>query len=393
MSIEWKTCFRLTASLFILYLCINYWNPLVHVLFTVTDAAMPLILGAAIAYLLNIFMSKYETYYFTGNKSAWVEKSRRPVCMVLAVLTLIGVVVVLLRLVLPELFACVRLVVKKIPGTLDILQKNELIHSYIPADIVASLEGTDWNAVYDKAAHILTSGLGTVAEMTITAVSSIFSLAVTLLLAIIFSLYLLSGKDKIAYQLQRIMKHYMPKKWDERIRYVMGIVNDCFHRYIVGQMVEAVILGSICTVGMFLLRLPYASMIGALVGFTALIPVAGAYIGAVVGAFMILTVSIKQAIVFVVFLVILQQVEGNLIYPKVVGDSIGLPGIWVLAAVTIGGSLFGILGMLLGVPLTAALYQIVRLDLEKHTELHQGSGTKEVKKRPAESLQQKGEKH
>ena len=138
----------------------------------------------------------------------------------------------------------------------------------------------------------------------------------------------------------------------------MRVLNQSFHSFIVGQCTEAVILGLLCMGGMLLLRLPYAAMIGCLVGFTALIPIAGAYIGAVVGAFMIFTVSPVKAVIFIVFLVALQQLEGNLIYPRVVGSSIGLPGVWVLAAVTVGGGVLGIGGMLLGVPIAAAIYQL-----------------------------------
>ena len=161
------------------------------------------------------------------------------------------------------------------------------------------------------------------------------------------------------------MEHYLKPAWNEKIRYVVGIFDNSFHKFIVGQCIEAVVLGVLCIIGMTILRLPYAMMIGTLIGFTALIPVAGAYIGAGVGAFMILTVSPIQALIFLVFVVILQQLEGNLIYPKVVGSSIGLPGVWVLAAVTIGGGIMGIPGMLLGVPTVASMYQLIRNDLNK----------------------------
>ena len=182
-------------------------------------------------------------------------------------------------------------------------------------------------------------------------------------MALIFSIYLLLGKEKLGRQLQKIMERYLRDGWNKKIRYVVGVVNDCFHRYIVGQCTEAVILGVLCMLGMLLIRLPYATMIGALIGFTALIPVAGAYIGAIVGAFMILTVSPVKALIFLVFIVILQQLEGNLIYPKVVGSSLGLPALWVLAAVTVGGGVLGVPGMLLGVPLSAAVYRLIRNDV------------------------------
>ena len=147
--------------------------------------------------------------------------------------------------------------------------------------------------------------------------------------------------------------------------YLLGVLNDCFHNYIVGQFMDAAIIGLLCTAGMWAFRLPYATMVGALVAFTSLIPVAGAYIGALVGAFMILTVSPIKAVAFLVFITVLQQLEGNIIYPRVVGSSMGLPGIWVLAAVTVGGGVMGIPGMLLGVPLAATIYRLIRDDVRK----------------------------
>ena len=159
------------------------------------------------------------------------------------------------------------------------------------------------------------------------------------------------------------MRAYLPKRFAGKLLYVLREMNGSFHSYIVGQCMEAVILGGLCTGGMLLLRLPYAAMIGCLVGFTALIPIAGAYIGAIVGAFMIFTVSPVKAIIFIAYLVILQQLEGNLIYPRVVGSSIGLPGVWVLAAVTIGGGVMGVSGMLLGVPIAATVYQLLKNDV------------------------------
>ena len=146
----------------------------------------------------------------------------------------------------------------------------------------------------------------------------------------------------------------------ERIKHALSVMNQCFRRYIVGQVTEALILGALCTIGMLILQIPYASVIGALVTFMALIPIMGAYISAIVGSIIIFTVSPVKALVFLIFIVILQQVEGNVIYPKVVGTSLGLPGLWVLAAVTVGGGLFGIPGMILGVPLTATLYTLIK---------------------------------
>ena len=199
----------------------------------------------------------------------------------------------------------------------------------------------------------------------VSAAVSVFSGAVTLLLALIFSIYLLLGKEKLGSQFHRLMLRYVKPGIYVKMRYVLSVLNDSFHKYIVDQCTEAVILGALCTAGMLVLNLPYATMTGAVIAFTALIPVAGAYIGAGIGAFMILTVSPVKAIIFLIFIVVLQQLEGNLIYPRVVGSSLGLPAIWVLTAVTLGGGLMGIPGMLLGVPLPAPLYRLVKEDVNR----------------------------
>ena len=172
-------------------------------------------------------------------------------------------------------------------------------------------------------------------------------------------------KEKLGNQFTRLFKRYIPDKITNKIFYVLGVLNKSFKSFIIGQCTEAVILGVLCMLGMLILRLPYAVMTGCLIGFTALIPIAGAYIGAGVGALMIFTVSPVQSVIFLIYLVILQQIEGNLIYPKVVGSSIGLPGIWVLAAVTVGGGVMGIMGMLVAVPVASAIYQIVREDVNR----------------------------
>ena len=236
----------------------------------------------------------------------------------------------------------------------------------VPQDLLAPLLKVDWQSKLLDILKTLTSGVGNVMGAVITTVSSMFSALVTGLLALIFSIYLLLSQEDLKRQFGKLLRRFLPSKWLGRFSYGIHTLDDCFHRYIVGQCLEAVIIGALCALGMGLLRLPYATMIGALVGFTALIPVAGAYIGAGVGAFMILTVDPIQALIFLVFLVILQQLEGNLIYPKVVGSSLGLPGIWVLAAVTVGGGLLGIGGMLLGVPLAAAIYRMLGEEVNSH---------------------------
>lgn len=369
MKLEWKSCFRLGATVFLTFLAIHYWSSLTGLIGVLFSAASALIIGCVIAYVLNILMSFYEKHYFPKNQSKAVEKSKRVVCMLAAMLTLVAVVVLIIGLVLPELAACIRLLIAEIPEAIDSavawLEETGLLATVMTEDAVASLMSINWQEKMTELISVLAAGVGGVAQVAVDAVSATVSGVAQFVIGLIFAIYLLIGKETLGGQVNRLMEHYLKPAWNEKIRYVVGIFDNSFHKFIVGQCIEAVVLGVLCIIGMTILRLPYAMMIGTLIGFTALIPVAGAYIGAGVGAFMILTVLPVQALIFLVFVVILQQLEGNLIYPKVVGSSIGLPGVWVLAAVTIGGGIMGIPGMLLGVPTVASVYQLVRNDLNK----------------------------
>ena len=366
MKLQWKTCMKIGVSVFVLYLLIHYWSLLAGVLSGVLRAAAPLFLGAVIAYILNILMSAYERKFFPNSQKEAVIRLRRPICLVGAFLTLIAIVVLIVSLVVPQLVSCFRLIFAELPGFIErtLIMVEEW--GILPEDIMTALESIDWRSRIGQIVELVSTSLGSVVDVLYAAISSVFSVLVTSLVGLIFAVYVLVSKENLRRQWLKLTGRYLPEIWHKRLNYVLATVNDCFHRYIVGQCLEAVILGVLCAVGMWILRLPYAAMVGALIAFTALIPVAGAYIGAGVGAFMILTVSPVKALVFLVFILILQQLENNLIYPKVVGSSIGLPGIWVLAAVTVGGGILGVGGMLLGVPIAAALYRMLRDDVYKY---------------------------
>lgn len=361
----WKSCFMVGITAFLLYLCITYWSVAAQIISGIIGAASPLIIGGIMAYPLNILMSFYERHWFKNSGKAVAVKLRRPVCLVLAIMTLIAIVALVLGLVVPQFIKCIKLVIDALPGEVNRLAMFLGKHNMLTERAADYINSIDWNAWLDKSISVITTGIGSVVGTVFTALSSVLSGIVTAVLSIIFAVYILAGKDRIGRQFDRVMKHYLKDRWYGKIKYTLEIINDCFRRYIVGQCIEAVILGVLCTIGMLILRLPYAPMIGALIALTALVPIAGAYIGAGVGAFLILMVSPIKAVIFLIFIVVLQQVEGNLIYPRVVGTSIGLPGIWVLAAVTIGGGIMGIGGMLLGVPLAAACYRIIRNDISK----------------------------
>ena len=298
-----------------------------------------------------------------------MNDSRRGVCILLAFLSLIGIVALIIGIVVPELINCTKHLFAEVPAAvlnlLEYLEQNEMIEQYVVSAEEYLVE--NFSGMEDKlmsGAQSVLNGVGGVMSSVVSVVGSAFSSIVTILVAVIFSIYILSGKEKLGAQVRKLISTYCKKSAD-KIFYVVDVLDDSFHHFIVGQCTEAVVLGVLCMIGMWIFRFPYAMMIGVLIGFTALIPIAGAYIGAGVGAFMMLTESPLTALLFLLFIVILQQLEGNLIYPRVVGSSIGLPGIWVLAAITVGGGLMGVFGMLLAVPVTAAVYKLIQADVRK----------------------------
>lgn len=356
MKLDWKTCWKIGLSAFLLFLAIRFWPSAAKLLTTLVGAAAPLLIGCIIAYVVNLLMAVYERRYFPRTARPRLIKSRRPLCMLAAFITVAAIVAVVVILVVPQLVSCIKLLIADIPAAADYLiaQLDKL--DFVSDDLVTTLESIDWKSRLDQ----ILESLGSVMDIVMSTILSVFNGVVTTVLAMIFAVYLLASKEKLSRQFDRLLHHGLRSRLYDSVLYVLNVLNDCFRKYIVGQCTEAVILGTLCTVGMLIFGFPYATMVGALIAFTALIPVAGAYIGAGVGAFIILMVSPIKALWFLVFILILQQIEGNIIYPKVVGSSLGLPALWVLAAVTIGGGLFGIAGMLLGVPLAAAVYRILR---------------------------------
>lgn len=366
MKLDWKTCFRVCASLFGLYLCIFYWEAVSGMIGTFLRALSPLLVGLVMAYVLNILMSFYEKHYFPrqANKT-WVSRSRPPFCLLASIITLMGIVALVIDLVVPELVSCVKILLTAVEPALDQLLQSKWATQLLPAEILSQLDAVNFSETIEKAIRVVLSGLGSAAGAVVSTVSSVVSSTVDFFLSAIFAIYLLLSRDQLQRQSRRLLRCFLPARLMEKLTHWLQVFNDCFHRFIVGQCVEAVILGVLCMLGMTLFGFPYAMMIGSLIGFTALIPIAGAYIGAGVGAVMILTESPLKALLFLVFIVVLQQLEGNLIYPRVVGNSIGLPALWVLAAITVGGSLMGITGMLIGVPIAAALYRLLREELHR----------------------------
>ncbi len=355
-----RICLTAGAVLFALFLLIHYWDSIGGLFGLLSEGLTPLLIGAVTAYLVNILMSFFERK-LPNVGPLRMSGVRRGVSLTLALLCIIGIIVLVLVLVIPQFFNCIRTLVLKAPAAIEQMLSNPIIASFMPEDWESQLTSINWTTLIDTALSILRSGLLGGANV----ISTGFSVVVDVVLGLVFALYILIDKNNLSRQLQKLGRAYLKPDPVYKIEKIVTVLNKSFHKYVVGQCVEAFILGSLCALGMMILRLPYFGMIGALVGVTALIPVAGCWIGAIVGAFMILSISPTKALIFLIFLLILQQVENNLIYPKVVGTSVGLSGMWVLAAVTIGGTMMGVGGMMVSVPLTATIFQLLREDVNR----------------------------
>lgn len=359
-----KLIFSLTAAILVVYLTTRYWPNIADVLGAVFSAAKPIIFGFILAYPINILMSFYERHFFPKKQSKAFSKVRKGICLVGAAVSIVGVIALIVVLVAPQFVACIKMLFAKIPPAAEFVMTKLRENEFLSKNVVNAISEFDWQSKLGDMAGTLAEGIGSTVEVAVTAISSVFATLANTVITIIFSVYVLVERDRLLRQLKKVTSHYLPERIYAKLTQICTVMNDSFRRFIVGQCLEAVILGVLCTIGMYILKIPYAPMIGALMGFTALIPIFGGLIGAGVGAFLILMDSPIKALIFIVFVIILQQIEGNFIYPKVVGNSTGLPGLWVLAAVTIGGGVSGILGMLIAVPIAATIYKLVRADVD-----------------------------
>ena len=362
-----RTLVKIALAAFALFLAIYYWPAMARFLGLLLPECLPLLLGLCFAYLINILMSFYERHFFPASQRRAILKMRPGLCLTLALLTFLGIFAFIVGMVVPQLAACFRLLIAEIPAgaeqLLNWLASRDILTPERIAEVEASLSNLNWQTWLENVAPtVMTGFLG--------AIGSVVSGTTTVFIALIFAIFTLLGKRRLFAQCARLLERYLSERRRGQVRYVSGILNDCFHRFIVGQCTEAVLLGALCALGMLLFGMPHALMIGALTAFTALVPIVGAFIGGAIGAFLLLMESPAQALLFLVFIVVLQQLEGNLIYPHVVGSSLQLPSMWVLAAVTVGGGVLGILGTFLGVPLAASGYRLLKNDVNKRSPWH-----------------------
>jgi len=370
MKLSRKTLLEIAVTGLLLFLAIHYWDSAIGLVGLVLAAASPLVFGGILAFIVNILMSFFERNIKRLFRLKKQHKWLRPVSMVLAFITVIVVLVLIVRMIVPELTQCIEVLISAVPNALratarwaeETFNVSGLVNQ-VMTEFQANQE--KMQETLSKGLNVVLYGASSVMSVAVSAASTVVSSVITVFLGIVFAVHLLTGKERLGSQMKKLMGHFLPEKVNARCGHVLHVLNDCFHSYIVCQVTEACILGSLCAIGMLILQLDYALMIGCLIGVTALIPIAGAYIGGGVGAIMLFSVDPTKALIFLIFLVVLQQIEGNVIYPRVAGSSLGLPGIWVLAAITIGGGLLGITGMLIGVPLTTAVYRLLKEHISK----------------------------
>lgn len=368
---------RLMILAAVLVLALKYSNTVISAVFLGIGILKPFLYGGAIAFVLNIPMKGIEKGLLKKWRGKWADRLKRPVCMVSAIVLVVLVINLVIITVLPQVTRTAGELGNKIPAFVDnVVTELEKWSAEYPQiqDQVAKLETLEinWDTVVKNIVDFLKNGVGNVLTSTVSVASSIIGGVVNMVVALIFALYVLAQKEKLADQGRRILSAYLPVRADETIAHIMSLLYRNFSNFITGQCLEAVILGTMFVVAMAIFRMPYAVMIGVLIAFTALIPIVGAFIGCFVGAFLILINNPMQAVWFVVLFLILQQIEGNLIYPKVVGSSVGLPSIWVLMAVSVGGSLFGIAGMLFFIPLVSTVYMLLRESVNARNGIKEG---------------------
>ena len=357
---------------FLVFLFFRYWNSIAAFVGNVWQAVIPIVVGAIIAYILNILMSFYERHYFVKKNPPFAQKSRTAVCLIGAILTILLVFALIISLIIPQLINCIKLIIQKMPGAIEWISNFVKGLSWLPESIhktvntyMDKLLHLNWSVLAAKAMDFLKNGIASNKGSIGSVLSSTASVIVSVVIGIIFSIYFLACKEKILNYIHRFVNAVFTSKGGKNVIRFLSSFNKTFHKYIVAECIEAAILGILCFVCMLILRLPYAPMISAMVMLMALVPLVGSTISAVVGTLMILSVSPIKALIFFAMLMTVQVIEGNVIYPKVVGKGVGTPGIIVLTAVTVGGSIFGIVGMLIGVPIASTIWSDMKLGLAR----------------------------
>ena len=349
----------------VLLVVVLFWSRISEALSFLTGILKPFILGGALAFILNLPLSFLEKKVFRNLKGRG-EKFKRPLSIFLSLVFVLLLILILLLTVVPEVISAFESIISSIPSLVTRVDNwnNDVLTPVLKnnPELLKSLE-TNWDSLLSKSLSFLKDGLSALLSSTLVAANSLISSITSFVVALIFAIYVLGDKERLERQFRSLLKAYTSKETEEYVLHVFSVLHRSFSSFISGQCLEAVILGSIFILVLSILRFPYSVMIGVVVMFSALLPIVGAFIACFFGAFIILLSSPVKALYFVVIFLIIQQLENNLIYPRVVGSSVGLPALWVFFAVTLGGALFGVLGMLFFIPVFSAVFVLLKEDV------------------------------
>lgn len=376
MDLNWQNMKKIMAIVafgIVLYVALLNFGELIVGFNIIMKILTPFVLGGCIAFVVNIPMKFLENLLLTKKEKkkrkeeAKINNLKRFIAILVSVLLIIFIIVWLMMLLIPELINVVTTFIQYLSGLPAKIGPylNDLATNYPELGEELSKLEIDMSNILNTVIDFLKNAGTGIMNWTGKAISGTVSGVVNLVIGIIFTFYLLMSKEKIGRNFKRIVLAFLPEKVSRKTLEIADLSKDAFTKFISGQLQEAVILGLLCYIGMLILRLPYSLTISLLTTVTALIPIFGAFIGATVGVILLLAVSPIKALVFLIFIIVLQQIETNIIYPKVVGSSVGLPGVIVLVAITLGGSLWGILGMIVSLPIASVLYTLLREAVSK----------------------------
>lgn len=374
-NISWKACMKLAITVLAVFLCIRYWGAVERFVGLLFGGMIAIFAGLVIAYVVNIPMRFFERKLPgpTGDGTR-----NRTLSMILSVVCAVLITLAVGVLVIPNLVDAIVTLAKEAPGVIDTLSNNKVLASFIPAQTLAELKSIDWQKVVTDVASWLQTGV-------VSSFPQIMSLIGTIgawFMGIILAFWFLGEKDRLSNSAHKLIRTYLSQRADDNFSRATAVADECFRGYIVGQSLEAVLFGSLVVIACTIAGMPNALMLGALVGVMSFIPMIGALIGAVLGAIIILATSWQKAIIFLVLFFVVQQIESNFLYPRVIGKHVGLTGLWPLIGITLGIALFGFAGAFVGVPLTATIFRIVRSDLDRREQLPEREPT------PLEKLHQ-----
>lgn len=341
----------------------------------------PIVYGLSIAFVINLIMNIFRRklfYRLAKSKDKWKRNLVTPLCVTMTILVVGAIIAAIVFLIIPQVTTAINLLIEKMPSSSD--QLYDVIHAKLiawnaPQFILDEVESfnMDWSKFLSLSVNFFDGKFDTIVGTAFNATASVISTFTNLLLGFIIAIYILAKKQRVLYVCRKLTELAIPEKYHEQTFRIFHLTNKSFASFLTGQITEAIIIGSLCTVGLTIFQFPYAAAIGILTGLTALIPIIGAWIGGGIGLLLVWVDSPEKAFWFVVFIVVLQQLEGQFIYPKVVGDSLGLPGLLVLVAVILGGSFSGIVGIILAVPLAAIIYTLLKESIDKMPNKDEGT--------------------